>query len=246
MSAPGLRVLIVSTNPLARGGLAAMLEDMARIKTVGSGIVAEAASLAGQLQPDVVLLDAGEGELEDLDSIARLASAQPGLPIVALASDQGALAQALAFGASALLPAAIDPETLAAALVASARGLAAIPRQELAALLPQEERIDPAVKAPTESLTHRELEVLQLMAGALDRPDVHGARRPFEAVRRPEQGLQQLGPRVAAQLGQVGVDDRASSDRERRRITPDHEAVTADRDERGLEANLHERAAAGF
>src|SRR5439155_672029 len=148
MSAPDLRVLIVSTNPLARGGLAAMLEGMPRVKTVGSGIAAEAASLAGQLQPDVVLLDAGEGELEEL---------------VALASDQGALAQALAFGASALLPAAIDPETLVAALVASARGLAAIPRQELAALLPQEERIDPAVKAPTESLTHRELEVLQLM-----------------------------------------------------------------------------------
>jgi DNA-binding NarL/FixJ family response regulator len=114
-----------------------------------------------------VLLDAGEGELEELDSIARLASAQPGLPIVALASDQSALAQALAFGASALLPAAIEPETLAAALMAAARGLAAIPRQELAALLPQEDRIDPAVKASMESLTHRELEVLQLMARGL-------------------------------------------------------------------------------
>src|SRR2546430_2050691 len=45
MSAPDLRVLIVSTNPLARGGLAAMLEDMPRVKTVGSGIAAEAASL---------------------------------------------------------------------------------------------------------------------------------------------------------------------------------------------------------
>jgi len=167
MSAPDVRVLIVSTNPLARAGLAAMLEGMPDMKTVGSGSDVEAASLAGQLQPDVVLLDAGEGELEELDAIARLAAAQPGLPIVALASDQSALAQALAFGASALLPAAIDPHTLAAALVASTRGLAAIPRQELAALLPQEERIDAAVKAPTESLTHRELEVLQWMARGL-------------------------------------------------------------------------------
>jgi DNA-binding NarL/FixJ family response regulator len=167
MSPPDLRVLIVSANPLARGGLAALLEGMPRVKIVASGSVAEGASLAGQLQPDVVLLDAGDGELEELDSIARLASAQPGLPIVALASDQGALAQALAFGASALLPAAVDPQTLAAALLASAHGLATIPRQELAMLLPQEERIDPAVKAPTESLTRRELEVLQLMARGL-------------------------------------------------------------------------------
>ena len=167
MSTPDLRVLIVSSNPLARGGLAALLDGMARMKLVGSGSAAEAASLAGQLLPDVVLLDAGDGELEELDSIARLAAAQPGLPIVALASDQGALPQALTFGASALLPVAVDPETLAAALLASARGLAAIPRQELAALLPQEERIDPAVNAPTESLTPRELEVLQLMARGL-------------------------------------------------------------------------------
>jgi DNA-binding NarL/FixJ family response regulator len=164
MSMTELRVLIVSTNPLARGGLAAMLEGMAGIKAIGSTGVAEAASLAGQLLPDVALLDVGDGELEELDSIARLATAQPGLPIVALASQHGELAQALAFGAAALLPVEVDPETLAAALVASARGLVSIPRQEVATLLPHDERIEPAVNAPTESLTPRELEVLQLMA----------------------------------------------------------------------------------
>jgi DNA-binding NarL/FixJ family response regulator len=167
MSTPELRVLIVSTNPLARGGLAAMLEGMPRVKAVGSAGMAEAASLAGQLLPDVVLLDVGDGELEELDAIARLAAAQPGLPIVALAGEQGALTQALAFGASALLPVAVDPETLAAALLASARGLVSIPRQEIATLLPHDERIEPALNAPTESLTPRELEVLQLMARGL-------------------------------------------------------------------------------
>src|SRR6202158_479898 len=167
MSMTELRVLIVSANPLARGGLAAMLEGMAGIKAVGSAGVAEAASLAGQLLPDVVLLDVGDGEIEELDSIARLATAQPGLPIVALASEHGELAQALAFGASALLPVAVDAETLAAALVASARGLVSIPRQEIATLLPHDERIEPAVNAPTESLTPRELEVLQLMGRGL-------------------------------------------------------------------------------
>jgi len=46
-----------------------------------------------------VLLDVGDGEIEDLDAIARLAAAQPGLPIVALTGEPGALTQALAFGA---------------------------------------------------------------------------------------------------------------------------------------------------
>jgi DNA-binding NarL/FixJ family response regulator len=119
------------------------------------------------LLPDAVLLDAGDGEPEDLDAIARLAAAQPGLPIVALSGDQSAVSQALAFGASALLPLGTDAETLAAALLASAKGLATIARADLATLLPAEERIDPAVKAPTEALTHRELEVLQLMARGL-------------------------------------------------------------------------------
>ena len=174
MSTPELRVLIVSPNPLARGGLAAMLEGMAGMKAVGSAGVPEAASLAGQLLPDVVLLDVGDGEIEDLDAIARLAGAQPGLPIVALTGEPGALTQALAFGASALLPVGVDSQTLAAALLASARGLVSIPRQEVATLLPHEERIEPALNAPTESLTPRELEVLQLMARGLTNRQIAG------------------------------------------------------------------------
>ena len=162
-----LRVLVVSPNPLARAGLASLLGGVDGMKTVGSCGVDEAASLAGQLLPDVVLLDAADGEPEDLDAIARLSSAQPGLPIVALASEQSALPQALSFGASALLPAAVDPQTLTAALQSSIQGLVSIPRHDLSSLLPQEERVEAAIRAPVESLTHRELEVLQLMARGL-------------------------------------------------------------------------------
>lgn len=162
-----LRVLIVSANPLARSGLAVLVEGMTGMKIVGATGVAEAASMAGQLLPDAVLLDAGDGEPEELDAIARLATAQSGLPIVALASDHGALSQALAFGASALLPAGVDAPTLAAALRASSRGLISIARTDLGSLLPQEERIEPARHAPAETLTPRELEVLQWMARGL-------------------------------------------------------------------------------
>jgi DNA-binding NarL/FixJ family response regulator len=167
MTMADLRVLIVSANPLARSGLAVLVDGMTGMKIVGATGVAEAASLAGQLLPDAVLLDAGEGEAEELDAIARLATAQPGLPIVALASDNGAVSQALAFGASALLPPAVDAETLAAALRAAARGLVSVTRTDIAMLLPQEERIEPALRAPAETLTPRELEVLQWMARGL-------------------------------------------------------------------------------
>jgi DNA-binding NarL/FixJ family response regulator len=202
MSTPELRVLIVSTNPLARGGLAAMLEGMPRVKAVGSSGTAEAASLAGQLLPDVVLLDVGDGELEDLDAIARLAAAQPGLPIVALAGEPGALAQALAFGASALLPVGVDPDTLAAALFASAQGLVSIPRQEIATLLPHDERIEPAVNAPTESLTPREQEVLQLMARGLTNRQI---------ARRLEISEHTVKFHAGAVLGKLNARSRAEA-----------------------------------
>ena len=202
MSTPELRVLIVSANPLARGGLVAMLKGIEGIKAVGSAGTAEAASLAGQLLPDVVLLDVGDGELEELDAIARLAAAQPGLPIVALASEQGALPQALAFGASALLPVAVDPETLTAALVASARGLVSIPRQEIATLLPHDERIEPAVNAPTESLTPRELEVLQLMARGLTNRQI---------ARRLEISEHTVKFHAGAVLGKLNARSRAEA-----------------------------------
>lgn len=195
-------MLIVSPNPLARGGLTSLVAGMIGVKAVGAVGIVEAASLAGQLLPDAVLLDAGDGEPEDLDGVARLAAAQPGLPIVALASDQSAIAQALAFGASALLPAGIDAETLAAALLASARGLATIPRRDLALLLPEEERIDPAVKAPTETLTPRELEVLQLMARGLTNRQI---------ARRLEISEHTVKFHAAAILGKLSARSRAEA-----------------------------------
>jgi DNA-binding NarL/FixJ family response regulator len=162
-----IRVLVLSPSPLARAGLTSLLNHLAGFKLVGSGGLADGPSLAAQLLPDVALLDAGEGELEDLDGIARLSTAQPGLPVVALAADTGALPQALSFGAFALLSAGVDSETLALALRSAVLGLVSIPRRDLPALLPQEERVEAAVRAPVESLTPRELEVLQLMARGL-------------------------------------------------------------------------------
>jgi DNA-binding NarL/FixJ family response regulator len=167
MAMADLRLLIVSSNPLARGGMDALASQMAGIRVVGSGAAADAASLAGELQPEAVLLDVGEGAIEDLGDIARLLSSQPGIPIVAVGGAPEAVGQALAFGASALLPAATDLEALRLALLASAQGLVTVARADLMTLLPEEESTEMAASAATESLTARELEVLQLMARGL-------------------------------------------------------------------------------
>jgi DNA-binding NarL/FixJ family response regulator len=167
MGGSELRVLIVSPNPLARAGLASLLQNSADLKIIGTGSSLDAASLAAQLLPDAIVVDTGDGEPEDLDAIARLSTAQPGLPIVALAADHAGLPQALGFGAAALLPTGVDSETLALALRAAAHSLVTFPRADLGMLLPPEEPLAITAKAPVETLTPRELEVLQLMARGL-------------------------------------------------------------------------------
>ena len=199
---PDLRVLIVSPNAFARAGLSSLLAGIPGITVVASAAPPEAASLAGQVLPDLALMDAGEGEPEDLDRIARLSIAQPDLPIVALADDLTGLQQALAFGASALLPTGVDPQTLAAALLGAARNLVSIPRPELAALLPAEEPVEAAVKAPVESLTSRELEVVQLMARGLTNRQI---------ARRLEISEHTVKFHAAAILGKIGARSRAEA-----------------------------------
>lgn len=163
-----VRVLLVSASPLARAGMEGLLREIPEARLVGAGGLADAAALAGQLLPDTAVVDVGAGEPEDLDAIARLNVAQPGLPIVALGGQASALTQALGFGASALLPASVDPPTLRAALLAAMSGLVTIPRQDLLLVLPAEpDEVERDGAAPVESLTARELEVLQLMARGL-------------------------------------------------------------------------------
>jgi DNA-binding NarL/FixJ family response regulator len=199
---PDLRVLVVSPNAFARAGLASLLEGMPGVTVVGTSAVSEAASLAGQVLPDVALVDAGAGELEDLDQVARLSVAQPGLPIVALAEDLGGLAQALSFGAAALLSSGTDARTLAAALLAAVNGLVSVPRSEILALLPVEEPIEAAVRAPVESLTAREIEVLQLMARGLTNRQIAGRLHISEHT---------VKFHAAAILGKVNARSRAEA-----------------------------------
>ncbi len=195
-------MLVVSANAFARSGLASLLTGLPKLIVAGTAGVPEANSLVAQVLPDVVLLDAAEGELEDLDAIARFSTAEPGIPIVALAADQGGLAQALAFGASAMLPSGTSPETIAAALVAATHGLVVLPRADIRSLLPVEEPVDPAVSAPKESLTTRELEVLQLMARGLTNRQI---------ARRLQISEHTVKFHAAAILGKINARSRAEA-----------------------------------
>jgi DNA-binding NarL/FixJ family response regulator len=166
MEEADLRVLIVGDDPLARAGLAMMLDQE------GCTVAGQVAGNADLLlesdlrRPDAVLWDLGwdpEADLEEtLQGVEALAAG--GVAVVALLPDEEHAAEVQAAGALGLLPREAATASLVAALQAAALGLmvldpglAAGGRLPGAALTPR----------PLEALTPRESEVLQLLAEGL-------------------------------------------------------------------------------
>jgi DNA-binding NarL/FixJ family response regulator len=151
-----LRLLVVSADPLARGGLAALLGAAPGLTVVGQvapGREAEAA--LRRSAPEVVAFDLGDGLAELRELAARL-------PVVALLAAEAQAAEALAAGARGAVFRDAPAERLAAALNAAARGLIALDAGLASSVL----RAAPA-GALDEPLTPRELEVLALLAEGL-------------------------------------------------------------------------------
>jgi DNA-binding NarL/FixJ family response regulator len=151
-----IKVLIVAENPLARMGLTALLANQPELSIVGQTTIGN--NLAAELEvynPNVIVWDWGWGATPELPV---------NVPVVALLKEASQAAEAWSAGVHGLLLGSTDPDSLSSALVAAAHGLAVmephLPR-ELAQLTPRQPDV------PAETLTAREMEVLQLLAEGL-------------------------------------------------------------------------------
>ena len=149
-----IRILVVSDDPLARAGLVARLAGRADVAVAAESGHGEAGEAAASLGPAAVLWDLGPAGGEPPLAVA-------GAPVVALAADEAAAAEALRAGARAVLSRAAGPDAVAAALGAAARGLSVLDP----AVAPG--WIRPPEDSPAEGLTARESEVLGLLAEGL-------------------------------------------------------------------------------
>ena len=150
---------MVADDPLARGGLAALLA--AQPGVVVAAQVASADRWASVLEaygPDVAAWDLGGAAAEerppDLERI--------GIPVLALAPDEERAAEALAAGARGAIFRDADGPRLAAALAAVARGLVVVDEA-----LAEPWRRRGAAAGTLDALTPREREVLDLLAQGL-------------------------------------------------------------------------------
>jgi DNA-binding NarL/FixJ family response regulator len=192
-----IRVLITDDHPLARAGLEHLLGALDDITVVGAaGSGAEAVRLAGEHEPDVVLMDLEMPDMDGIETTEALRARHPGAAVVVLTSfsDRERILAALDAGAVGYLLKDADPEELARAIRAAARGEA--PLHPLAA----RELLDRHRAGP--QLTDRESEILALVAQGL--PNKLIARRLAISERTVKGHLTRVFERI-------GVTDRTQA-----------------------------------
>jgi DNA-binding NarL/FixJ family response regulator len=165
-----MRVLLVDDHALFRKGVASLidpLEDMEVVGEAGSG--QEALERATELMPDLILMDIQMPGWDGLETTRRIKEEMPYVKIVMLTISGGDsnLFQAIKSGAQGYLLKDIEPEELVKLLRGVYRGEAPISRLSAAKILDEFARLaakETWVPGPTDVLTARETDVLELVA----------------------------------------------------------------------------------
>ena len=160
-----IRVVIADDHAVVRTGLAQLVETFDGVELVGAAANGEeAVALADERRPDVVLMDLEMPELDGIGATRRIRSTRPEVAIVVLTSfsDRDRILEALDAGAAGYLLKDAEPEELAKAIHAAARGEAPLDPKAARALLGA--RLE---SAPADLLSEREREVLVMVAEGL-------------------------------------------------------------------------------
>lgn len=158
-----ISVLIADDHPFVRHGLRTYLETLDDLEVVGEASDgAEAVELAGQLLPEVVLMDLVMPELDGVEATRAIRTASPATKVIVLTSfdDDEKVFPAIKAGAAGYLLKDVHPAELADAVRKASRGEALL-APSVAARLMQEVSGE---RPPAAGLTERELEVLRLIA----------------------------------------------------------------------------------
>ena len=195
-----ISILLADDHSLVRAGLAALLDSAEDLQVVGQAENGRSAvALAGELHPDVILMDLSMPVMDGVEATRQLLRIQPDSIVVVLTSfsDHERVAEALRAGAVGYLLKDCDPRDLLAAVRAAADGHAPLDPRVARALLPSTEPASPA-----EGLSARELQVLSLVARGLANKQIGRSLGISERT-------------VKAHLGkvfrQIGVGDRTSA-----------------------------------
>ena len=163
------RILIVDDHPLTRDALAGLLAQNGFDVVGQAGSGEEAIAKAGELKPDLVLLDLSMPEMDGLTALPRVRAAAPDAEVVVLTAseDEHNLLGAIRSGAAGYLLKSEPPERIVSFLRGVAQGEAALSGPIARRLLDQVRegggRSAIVPESIAEALSARELEVLLLL-----------------------------------------------------------------------------------
>jgi DNA-binding NarL/FixJ family response regulator len=205
-----IRILLADDQALLRGTFRLLLDatpDFEVVAEAGDGAVA--VKLAQELRPDLVLMDIRMPVLDGLEA-THLIAADPALAgvkvlILTTFEQDEYVAEALRAGAGGFLGKGVDPEELLRAIRIVAGGESLLSPAATRALIARflaQPSDTPAVTAPLDALTARELEVVTLVATGLSNEEIASQLfvTPLTAKTHVNRAMTKLGARDRAQV----------------------------------------------
>ena len=166
-----MRVLLVDDHQLLRQAIRRALEDAGMTVVAEAGDGGEAVRLAGELKPDVVVMDVSMPVLDGVEATRRIHDDLPDLPIVILTmhGDEVLRRDAVNAGATGFLTKDVSMQEVVATITQAASGEVALSTELAATILAELETGSDRAPSP---LTPREEEVLQLIADGCSTSEV--------------------------------------------------------------------------
>jgi DNA-binding NarL/FixJ family response regulator len=196
-----IRIAIADDHAVVRTGLAQLVDTFDGVELVGAATNGEeAVRVARELAPDVVLMDLEMPVLDGIEATRRIKDACPQTAVVVLTSfsDRERILGALEAGAVGYLLKDAEPDELARAIRAAARGEAPLDPKAARALLGAHRRAASAA----ETLSEREREVLSMVAQGLPNKVI---------ARRLEISEKTVKAHLTSVFRRIGVTDRTQA-----------------------------------
>lgn len=203
-----IRILLVDDHPVVRHGIRMLLTD--RLKDAVVGEAGDAATALGQVRAgnwDLVVADISMPGTSGLDLLKELRRLQPTLPTLVVSMHPAAqfARRAISAGAVGYLTKDSSPDEFIAAVEQASRGRRYVGRDAGGAA----DRPAEAAKAPYESLSDREYQVLRMLGSGLTVSDIgRGLGLSVKTVSTYRgRVLKKLGMRTNAELMRYAIEN---------------------------------------